>query len=56
MGTIPVSLDMVCRPVKHGGLNLPTMNLALLSKWVAKIMSSTEELTLKVLRDCYGIC
>ena len=40
-----VSWDVVCRPTCQGGLrvlNLLTMNLILLSKWVAKIVSPAE--------------
>ena len=56
-GMAPVSCEVVCRPIKQGGLralHLETINSVLLSKWAAKIMSSVEELALKVLRDSYG--
>ena len=46
----------MCRPVKLGGLGvlqLQSINLALLMKWVSMIKSNQENLVLKVLRENY---
>ncbi|XP_078436377.1 uncharacterized protein LOC144707136 [Wolffia australiana] len=51
-----VAWDVVCRPMKQGGLgilHLESMNLVLLAKCVEGMVSSTEGLAIKVLRDVY---
>ena len=52
-----VAWDVICRPTNLGGLgvlHLPTMNLALLTKWVARFMGPGEDLVKNILHDCYG--
>ena len=57
-GLASVPWDQVCRPLKLGGffgvLKLQTMNLALLTKWLSRIMSKEEDLVSLVLVDHNG--
>ena len=56
-GAALVSWDVVCRPTYLGGLGVRHMhrtNVALLTKWVGRVMRPENELAIKVLRDCYG--
>ena len=52
-----VSLASVCRLIQTGGLgilDLQKMNTALLAKWVARFMSSQEDLVMQVLKESYA--
>ena len=52
-----VSWDMVCRPTKSGVLGVldgQTINVMLLTKWVAGPMSQQDDLTIQVMKDSYG--
>ena len=52
-----VSWDMVCRPTKEGGLgilDIHNMSTTLLTKWVARLMSSREDLVTQILKESYG--
>ena len=56
-GMALVSWDLICRSANQGGqrvINLQAMNLAMLTKCVAKIMNSKEDLALRVQRDSYN--
>ena len=56
-GTALVASEAVCRPVSHGGLGIQSLqhtNLALLSKWVCRLLSPSEDLVSVLLLDCYG--
>ena len=47
----------VCRPVNQGGLgicHLEHTNMALLAKWVRRMMQPSDDLATVVLRDGYG--
>ena len=51
-----MSWEVACKPIEMGGLeilHLPTLNEALLSKWVSHIMNAREEMLVKVLKDRY---
>ena len=55
-GQALVSLASVCRLIQTGGLgilDLQKMNTALLAKWVARFMSSQEDLVMQVLKESY---
>ena len=52
-----VGYCMQTNQVGGGGLrvlHLQNMNMALLTKWVARIMGSQEDLTISILRPNYG--
>ena len=52
-----VAWDDICTPTDQGGLGVPhldTMNVALLSKWVIRIMGPEEDVIRSVMRDRYG--
>ena len=52
-----VSWDFICRPTNAGGLGIldaQTMNMVLLTKWVAMLMSPREDLITHVLKENYG--
>ena len=56
-GQALVSWEVVCRPTEDGELriiNIQKMNMALLTKWVARIMSSRDDLVTKVLKESCG--
>ena len=56
-GAALVSWEVVCRPTNLGGLgvrHLQRTNVALLTKWVGRVMRPEDELVIKVLRDRYG--
>ena len=57
-GMALVQLDMVCRPTSYGSLgvlHLHTMNMALLTKWIARLMLPQEVLGTQTLRDSYSL-
>ena len=46
----------MCRPVSLGGLGVPhfqQVNMALLTKWVARLMHPSRDLIAAILRDGY---
>ena len=52
-----VAWDDICKPTGQGGLGVPhlkTMNVALLTKWVKRIVGPEEDLIKAVMRDRYG--
>ena len=56
-GIVLVVWATVCRPVTQGGLgrcHLQHTNMALLAKWVRRIMQPSGDLATVVLRDGYG--
>ena len=56
-GAALVAWTTVCRPVSQGGLgirHLQHTNMALLTKWVCRMMKSSGDLVSVVLRDGYG--
>ena len=56
-GVALVAWSTITRPKSLGGLgirHLKHMNLALLTKWVGRIMGQSEDLVIALLRDCYG--
>ena len=58
-GLALVAWDDICTPIDQGGLGVPhldTMNVALLSKWVIRIMGPEEDVIRSVMRDIYGAC
>ena len=55
-GAALVAWKIMCRPVSHGGLgkrNLLHTNMALLTKWVCRLMQPSDDLVSVVLRDGY---
>ena len=49
--------DYICTPTDQGGLGVPhlnTMNVALLTKWVKRIIGPEEDVIKSVMRDRYG--
>ena len=53
-----MSWEVSCKPTEKGGLGilyLLTLDEALQSKWVSRIMNAGEEMTVKVLKDRYDI-
>ena len=55
-GLALVAWDDICTPTDQGGLGVPhldTMNVALLSKWVIRIMGPEEDVIRSVMRDRY---
>ena len=47
----------MCRPTYEGGLgilDIQKMNMTLLTKWVARLMSSRDDLVTKVLKESHG--
>ena len=51
-----MSWEVACKPTEKGRsgiLHLPTLNEALLTKWVSHIMNAGEEMVVKVLKDRY---
>ena len=56
-GAALVAWKTVCRPVSQGSLgirNLLHTNMALLSRWVCRLMQPSDDLVSVVLRDGYG--
>ena len=56
-GQALVSWDSVCRPIQTRGLgilDLQKSNTMLREKWVARFMSSQEDLVTQVLKESYG--
>ena len=56
-GVALVAWETVCRPVSQGGLGVPHLQLAimaLLTKWVARLMQPSGEMVVAILRDGYG--
>ena len=56
-GAALVAWTTVCRPISQGGLgirHLQHTNIALLTKWVRRIMQPSRDLVSVVLRDVYG--
>ena len=52
-----VAWEIVCRPVEQGGLGVRQLqhtNMALLSKWVHRLLQPSGDLTSTVLHDEYG--
>ena len=52
-----VSWDIECRPTQVGGLrilNIQKMNTAVLTKQVASLVSSFDDLVTQVLKESYG--
>ena len=57
-GMALVAWDDICKPTGQGGLgvhHLKTMNVALLSKWVKRIVGPEEDVIGAVMRDRYGV-
>ena len=55
-GAALVAWKIMCRPVSHGGLgkrNLLHTNMALLTKWVCRLMQPSDDLVSVVLRGVY---
>ena len=56
-GLALVAWDDICTPTDQGGLGVPhlnTMNVALLTKWVKRIIGPEEDVIRSVMRDKYG--
>ena len=56
-GVALVAWETVCRPVSQGGLGVPHfqhVNIALLTKWVARLMQPSGDMVAAILRDGYG--
>ena len=56
-GLALVAWDDICKPTGQDGLGVPhlkTMNVALLTKWVKRIVGPEEDLIKAVMRDRYG--
>ena len=56
-GTALVAWEIVCRPVSQGGLGIHSLqhtNLALLTKWVCRLLLPSGDLVSVLLQDCYG--
>ena len=54
-----VAWDDICMPIDQGGLGVPhlnTMNVALLTKWVKRIIGPEEDVIRSVMMDRYGAC
>ena len=52
-----VSWDIVCKPIKAQGLgilDIHNMSNTLLTKWVARLLSSREHLVTKILKESYA--
>ena len=52
-----VAWETVCQPVSQGGLGVPHLqqaNMALLTKWVARLMQPSSDMVVAILRDGYG--
>ena len=52
-----VSWKTMCRPMSQGGLGIRDLlntNMALLTKWVCRLMQPSDDLVSAVLRDGYG--
>ena len=57
-GMVLVAWSMVCRPINQGGLgirHLQHTNMALLTKWVCRMMQPSGDLVTVMLRDEYGL-
>ena len=53
-----ISWDVVCQSIKGGGLgilHMQSINTALLTKWVTRIMGPEEDLAALILRDNYNM-
>ena len=56
-GAALVAWKTMCRPVSQGGLGIRDLlhtNMALLTKWVCRLMQSSDDLVFVVLRNGYG--
>ena len=56
-GLALVAWDDTCKPTSQGGLGVPhlkTMNVALLTKWLKRIIGPEEDVIRAVMRDRYG--
>ena len=56
-GTALVTWETVCRPVSQGGLGVHSLqhtNLAILTKWVSRLLQPAGDLVSVLLQDCYG--
>ena len=56
-GQALVSWASVCRPIQAGGLgilDLQKMNTVVLATWVARFMSSQEDLVKQILKESYS--
>ena len=56
-GTALVAWETVCRPVSQGGLGIHSLqhtNLAMLTKWVCRLLMPPGDLVSMLLQDCYG--
>ena len=56
-GVALVAWDTVCRPVSQGGLGVPhfqQVNMALLTRWVARLMHPSGDMVAAILHDGYG--
>ena len=56
-GQAMVSWEIACKPIKAGGLgilDIHNMSTTLLTKWVARRMSSWEDLVTQILKESYG--
>ena len=52
-----VKWETVCHPVSQGGLGVQSLqhtNLALLTKWVGRLLQSPRDLLSVLLHDCSG--
>lgn len=52
-----VSWEDICTPTRQGGLGVPhldTLNMALLTKWVRRIVGPEDDMIKNILRDRYG--
>ena len=57
LGAVLVVWETVCRPVSQGGLGVRQLqhtNVALLTKWVWRLMQPPGDLTTRILQDGYG--
>ena len=55
-GTALVAWETVCRPVSQSGLGIHSLqhtNLALLTKWVCRLLSPSGDLVSVLLQGCY---
>ena len=56
-GLALVAWDDICKPTGRGGLGVPhlkTMNVALLTKWLKRIIGPEEDVIRAMMRDRYG--
>ena len=56
-GLASVAWDDICKPTGQGSIGVPhlkTMNVALLTKWVIRIVGPEEDVIRAVMRDRYG--